>query len=261
MNRPFDCVAFLDALDVLVDGTAAPDLRSAADSHARGCADCDALRTAAAEPLGPSGAPDDAPDLTRAVLARTGADPCARAADILTADTVDAGDRDLVERHLEHCSACESLSLALAALGRDLPTLAVPVDAPDLVRAVLRRTLSFPVRVVRAVRPVVAAASAVARRPRFALEASYAALVLFLVLFGVPKSAPVVISPTAHAEVRETATRAGGWIASGATRIARTSGILARDLTGMLQPDNDNDTRPEDAATTASPAGDDDERN
>ncbi len=264
MIRPLDCDALLDALDALVDGSAAASLRAAAEDHARGCSDCGALLAAASGPPESSAvAADDVPDLAGAVLARTGADPCRRAAEVLGSDRPGTGDRDLLDRHLAYCGACEALARALTGLARDLPALAVPVDAPDLVPAVLRRTLPFAARYRRRVRPVVEAARALARRPRFALEASYAVLVLFLVLFGVPRSVPVLIPSSAHAEVRETAARAGGWIASGATRFARTSGSLARDLTDLLQPaaDSDDDTPPRDAATPANPAGDDHERN
>ena len=263
MIRRFDCDAFLDALDALVEGSASPRLRSAADAHARGCPDCEALRVAALEPLVPDAASGDAPDLTEAVLARTGSDPCARAADLLGADAPVAGDRDLLERHLAHCRSCDALGRALVRLARELPALAVPEGAPDLVPAVLRRTLPLPIRIARAIRPAIETARALARRPRFALEASYAALILFLVLFGVPESVPALIPSNAHVEVKQTATLAGDWIASGAKRFARTSGTLARDLTGLLQPDDDSDddTRSEDADPSALSPGDDHERN
>ena len=263
MNRRSDCDVFLDALDALIDGSASAELRSTALAHARDCTDCEALRVAALEPLGPTAAVLDAPDLTGAVLVRTGADPCARAADVLGTGAPPVRDRALLDRHLAHCEACVALERAFVTLARDLPTLAVPADAPDLVAAVLRRTLPLSSRFGRTVRPATEAARALARRPRFALEASYAALVLFLVLFGVPRSVPALIPSTAHVGVRETATLAGDWIATGATRFARSSGTLARDLTGLLQPDDDIDDQPRtEGATDPAPGpGDDHERN
>lgn len=94
-------------------------------------------------------------------------------------------DRDLLAEHLRHCPACAALAGELELLSADLPRLAILEPEVSLVASVLRRTLPVPVRLRRwwaSTWPTWV------RRPQFAVEISYAATMLLIVLVGLPGS-------------------------------------------------------------------------
>lgn len=86
---------------------------------------------------------DDNERFVRDVLARTSGSPCRRCEDQLPdlADGVLADlDRQLVQAHLEHCTACRALAVAMSTSAPVLPQLAVVDPGEAFTAAVLGRT-------------------------------------------------------------------------------------------------------------------------
>lgn len=85
----------------------------------------------------------DSERFIRDVLARTSGSPCARA-EVLLPDLTDGVlaelDRQLVQSHLEHCSPCRALAVAMGWAGPVLPQLAVVDPGEAFTAAVLGRT-------------------------------------------------------------------------------------------------------------------------
>jgi|GEM_PF-1340088 len=139
------------------------------------------------------------------VLARTTGSPCARARTQLP-DLVDRAlegmDRQLVQAHLEHCSPCRSLAVTLGWLGQSLQDLAELDPGPAFTRRVLDQTSGINVT------GLVHASSGVSQapgllgmlerlaqwwerqvfKPRFAMQAAYAATVVLVLLTSIPGS-------------------------------------------------------------------------
>jgi anti-sigma factor RsiW len=135
--------------------------------------------------------PGAAPDLTGDVMRATTGPACGRAEEQLP-DLVDkilpSQDAELVSLHLEHCRACGELARTLEWMSEHLPSMA-EVTPPasftaQVIGATSRRRRPFP-----AIAPILAAArarlEALARRPAFAWEASYAGAIALWVVFSV----------------------------------------------------------------------------
>lgn len=143
-------------------------------------------------------------DFVRDVLARTSGSACARACGLLP-DLTDGGlqalDRQLVRRHLEHCPACRAVAVTLGWLGPELAARAELDPGPDFTAAVLART-SGRTATARARRAADLAAAGPGGlmdrlgrwwqervlRPGFAVQAAYAATVVLVLLTALPVS-------------------------------------------------------------------------
>ncbi len=130
-------------------------------------------------------------DLTRAILQRIGADPCASAQARLCAyvdEELTGFQKALVQEHLEHCPFCAQLAEALKAASQDLPSLAALDPGPEFTERTLARTSRAPQRLVPS------AWQRLLRRPRIALETAWlgtAAGVVILAPF--PKGTPAAL--------------------------------------------------------------------
>ncbi len=162
-------------------------------------------------------------EFVRDVLARTSGSACDRACGLLP-DLADGAlavlDRQLVQRHLEHCPGCRAVALALGRLGPELAARAELDPGPDFLAGVVARTSGrSAVAQRRRAREVAAAGPGglmdrLGRwwldrvlRPGFALQAAYAATLVLALLTATPLSplrgateraaAAVVAMPTA----------------------------------------------------------------
>jgi hypothetical protein len=143
-------------------------------------------------------------EFVRDVLARTSGSACDRACGLLP-DLADGAlavlDRQLVQRHLEHCPGCRAVALALGRLGPELAARAELDPGPEFLAGVVARTSGRSAAAQRR-RAREAAASGpgglVDRlgrwwldrvlRPRFALQAAYAAALVLALLTATPVS-------------------------------------------------------------------------
>lgn len=143
-------------------------------------------------------------EFVRDVLARTSGSACDRACGLLP-DLADGAlaqlDRQLVQRHLEHCSGCRAVALALGWLGPELAARAELDPGPDFLAGVVARTSGRTVAAQqRRAREVAAAGPGgfmdrLGRwwldrvlRPGFALQAAYAAALVLVLLTATPAS-------------------------------------------------------------------------
>ena len=147
--------------------------------------------------------------LTDAILAATSGKSCARCHERLLAfdaGGLRAGERELVELHLEHCDECRGLAEALAWLNDVFPSMVEEDPGEDCTAAILARTIYAPqglrgfwfsvgerMRNTLAL-PAAAFANMQARwqhalqRPLFPLEAAYVVTLLAFLLVGTPVS-------------------------------------------------------------------------
>jgi anti-sigma factor RsiW len=147
-----------------------------------------------------SGQRDDRERFVRDVLARTSGSPCLRCEDQLP-DLADGRlqdlDRQLVQAHLEHCSGCRSLAVAMGWCEPVLTQLAV-VDpgaaftAAVLARTTLRQRLAAPAPGTQP-EGLPGLMDRLGRwwgerifQPGFAAQVAYAATVLLVLLTAVP---------------------------------------------------------------------------
>jgi hypothetical protein len=155
-------------------------------AHLRTCVDCRGLhslvrgddRQAVAE------LPHD---FAAGVVASTSGRPCRRAQLLLAASEGDASDDDwLVARHLERCPDCSAVARTLAQLRLELPTLAEADPGDSFVTSVMSVTLGD--RRTRASHKTGPRRffEQLLRRPRIALEGSYAVAMLVFAVFGLP---------------------------------------------------------------------------
>jgi predicted anti-sigma-YlaC factor YlaD len=131
-------------------------------------------------------------DFAAGVVASTSGRPCQRAQLLLAASEGDASDDDasddgwLVARHLERCPDCSAVARTLAQLRLELPTLAEADAGDSFVTSVMSATLGD--RRTRASHKTGPRRffEQLLRRPRIALEGSYAVAMLVLAVFGLP---------------------------------------------------------------------------
>ncbi len=136
--------------------------------------------------------PGAAPDLTGAVMRATTGPACGRAEEQLP-DLVDkilpAPDAELVSLHLEHCRPCGELARTLVWMLEHLPAMAEATPpasfAAAVIRATSRRRRPFPAILAAALAAARARLGALARRPAFTWEASYAGALTLWVVFSV----------------------------------------------------------------------------
>jgi len=257
------CSRFLDRIDAFLAGALPAEAADEVSRHAASCRDCAAVLAALAEAavVADAPAPDD---LLPGVLARTTGPACPRA-EILLAE---AGLEDAVlEAHVAACPDCSALAGALGALARDLPALADPFDAPDLLPAILARTTTASATVPAGLRSWFARWEALVRRPRFALEASYAVVVVAILVVGVPDARPAsteipIATVPATVEMTvdtgaESAGRAARWLAA---RVARAGREISRGLSHALARESVDVSTPAAGDSAAAAAGEPDEQ-
>jgi len=158
---------------------------------------------------------------------------CAQLPDLADGRLADL-DRQLVQAHLEHCTACRAVAVALGWLDPLLPELAELDPGPAFTAAVVRRTTGAEHSLTRAARrgETVGPAGLMDRaarwwrrllfRPRFALEAAYVATVILVLLASVP-----------GAPLRQPARLAGEVIQAGPMALPGVNRVLdkGQDLT------------------------------
>ena len=202
-----DCRAFEERLDRWIDPDPGDPDREAALRHAAGCPRCRELLAIARGELDLLG-PEAGEAMARSILGSTTGPACAAVEDRLCA-VVDrlAGEEEaaLVALHLSHCAACSGLAGSLAPLAEDLARMAEIVPDDRFVEDVLAATSSR-----RSLRERLAAAASAwwtrqIRRPRFASEAAYAIVTLYVLCFG-PPSVPAPEGPAGEAGANPTQT-------------------------------------------------------
>jgi hypothetical protein len=136
--------------------------------------------------------PFSMPDLTASILARTSGPACGRLRALacdLADGTLARSDRDLAERHLEHCQACRALLVSLGEATQILPSFAQVPPGEAFTASVLAQTR--PRRLVQPPDRLVEGWLRFIRRPRAALESAYLATAAGLILTQIPLPGPM----------------------------------------------------------------------
>lgn len=224
------CRDFERRLEPWLDGALPAGERAACDRHLAQCPRCRELM-ALAGGLDPGvwEVSEQPPDLAPEILSRTSGAACARVREWLVplVDPSEDGplpeaEHALVELHLETCADCRALRSELEVLREDLPRLAEIDPGPGFVEGVLARTshgrAGSPGRLVGWWRRLRAATvpgpllPRLVRRPRFAWEAAYVAVLLLTPLIASAGS------PDAAAQAVARLGRAGGATVASAVR-------------------------------------------
>lgn len=194
------CPEFKRQLPVLLAEALTTLERDAAEAHLEECAACRQLFARFSQEQ-PGFVIPDAGALTRRILQAIGPDPCATSENLLgdlIDGVLDAEQARYLNLHLTDCARCTQLHTVLAGMAANLSLLAEREPPAGMLESILRQTRFQP---EPARQPSVWAQCAdfclqLLKRPRFPLEASFAATVLWVSAFGIP--APV--SATAFAE-------------------------------------------------------------
>ena len=178
-----DCHRFEVLMESLLDGDLEATEQAACLQHAEQCPACGELLNAVGYG-GSQVATESVEPLVDAILERTIGSVCGQAEEKLP-EYVDhdlaAADRELLQLHLTSCSQCRKLVTTLGLLNRDLPRLAeVPVDEL-FTQQVLMVTLPRKTRIKRWWRQ---RSATLVQRPRFAMEAAYAGLLVVMLVLG-----------------------------------------------------------------------------
>lgn len=202
-----DCHHFEDRFEAYLAGELAAEERSACEAHLGRCPACRELLELAESSLPAAGAPIPAEaageDLVGRVLRQTSGPACGRAGGLLAArldgaEPADALEGELLDLHLAACADCRGLARVLAALARDLPSLAEVRPDARFVDDVLARTLPAAVRWRRRRRALSRTWAAWVRRPRFAWEAAFVLTVACLPVLTSSASPIVPLAATAR---------------------------------------------------------------
>ena len=189
-----ECTHFSDRLDALLDGTLPAAERTRAEAHTAACPRCRELYvlmrvdiTDVADVVDIASPTIETPgDLTESILLRTSGRACGRAQTLLgdhVDNTLAAGDRVLVDAHLQWCRECAVLAGVLTHLGEDLPVFAELRPDTALLEEVLARTVR-PIPVSTMWNRVQDTARRFFERPRIAWEAGYVAALVVWLVFG-----------------------------------------------------------------------------
>ena len=192
-----DCRALEERLEALLGGELGELERRRCARHLESCSACREL----VEPFAAAEPPPEG--LLGAVLTATIGSPCRRAEELLCGwqDGELAGaDRELMGAHLDSCPDCRALAAAMVLLTAELPLLAELRPDPGFVEDVLAATL--PAR-VRLRRWWAATWPRWLRRPRFASEAAFIAMMVLALLVATPGS-PLEAVPTRVLELART---------------------------------------------------------
>ncbi len=188
-NDKMDCRFWEEILEDYLAGTLSAEIRQQADQHLAECLDCrELLATVRNASTALSGQHDD---LTGSILAATSGSSCGRACEHLpdlVDETLVAGDNELVQMHLEHCSDCRAVAETLTWLKPVLAEMAFMDPGPDFTAAVLARTSGHTTVARNILDRLVAWWRIQVERPRFALEAAYIATMLIVALVATPIS-------------------------------------------------------------------------
>lgn len=250
MTRERDCARFLSYLDAYLEGGLDRPSREGAEAHLGCCPECAETVTLVHGAI----VRDEPPvGLAEEVLRRTTGGVCGEARARLGEDVADGHAR----LHAASCDACTPLVRALDRLPRDLPGLAEADPGPGFVRAVMSRTAASPA--ARSRRRLAATWSALVRRPRFALEFSYAVVAVAVVGFAVGDARPSTAFPRALRAGAAIGTEAAGRAGTGLGGWIRDAGLgLGRAVSDAFDLDTDDDAE---AGTDRPAGGADDERN
>jgi len=191
-----DCASCEDLLSAIEESRPAPEVLGEIRRHLAGCARCRSfsrLLETGADLLGEEGRER----LARGILERTTGPTCLRAKGILP-DWVDGpparDDAGLLAGHVRHCPGCGSLAETLAALRAALPEFSLLDPGPDFAAAVLAQTAHLPAAQRRRQRRWRDLGIRLLQRPRFALEAAYAATLCIVLILGTPAVSKVEAS-------------------------------------------------------------------
>jgi hypothetical protein len=97
----------------------------------------------------------------------------------------------VVAGHLQTCSECSALFVALTELAEVLPEMALLKPDPSFTDDVLAFTISSPEEVCRAPHPVWRFLETIFQRPRFSWEAAYVGTLLIMAIWGGVAKPPV----------------------------------------------------------------------
>ncbi len=188
-------------------------LRDAWENHLGSCSECLDHYAASIEPH------DAGEALTNSILLNTSLDPCVPFQEAMCSDLdgeLDQPGQESLQRHLGECPACRELAEHMPLVANGLQGLEEAAPPANLVEVVLSQTSVKREQESRLFSPV----QKLLRRPRFSLEFSFIATVLWFSVFGLPSNlgtgviAQESIARSAQvAEVFQVAERnlQGGW--------------------------------------------------
>ena len=186
------CEKFKSDLADFIAGSLADDELQKCKHHLVECSNCFALLSEkiASESLLSDKQNDQ---LTAIVLGGLKLNPCQQSESQLCDyidGSLDAAAQRLLQSHLEDCENCTELTATLRILDTEIAGLAEPQLVPDLSARILAKTTAIDVAVPLSSRTrqidIGALFANLMRRPRFPLEAAFAATIVWTTLFGVP---------------------------------------------------------------------------
>ena len=242
-NSVMECTHFSDRLDALLDGTLPAAERTRAEAHTAACPRCRELYllmrvdiTDVADVVDIA-SPETPGDLTESILLRTSGRACGRAQTLLgdhVDNTLAAGDRVLVDAHLQWCRECAVLAGVLTHLGEDLPVFAELRPDTALLEEVLARTVR-PIPVSTMWNRAQETARRFFERPRIAWEAGYVAALVVWLVFGASWS-PLRAAPVqALALIQQGATVSQAAGANAMAAINRRVAAINRRVAAMSE--------------------------
>lgn len=178
-----NCQEFINQADAYSQERLDPVRTLAWEEHADCCPSCGIWAAVLIRPALPSA--EDPAALTGSILGRTSGPACGQAREGLC-DFVDGAlppaELELLAEHLSHCPPCATLAAELGEIEALLPGRAALDPGETFTRGVLEHTsrATFPEPPAHAFRT--GWRELLARRPRLALEAAYAATVLIVLL-------------------------------------------------------------------------------
>jgi hypothetical protein len=188
-----NCHEFETRLERLLDDALEPGEKTDCLRHAEQCPICGEMLEAVGG-LGSGSPAEEEEPLVESILQRTIGSVCTQAEEKLPAyvdHELGAEDRQLLQGHLNSCESCRKLVTTLGMMSAELPRLAEVSVGEDFTHRVLARTLPTRIRLQRWIRQN---GSSWVQRPRFAMEAAYAALLIVMLVLGA-FSTPVAALP------------------------------------------------------------------
>ena len=184
------CAEFNIALVPFLQGVLSAHEQLLCEQHLLSCEVCLEFYLAQSQEINelPRG---DAALLTARILNDSAIQPCLASEDLLC-DFIDGNlapeQAHFLQLHLSSCEECAPLQSQLLRLRRDLRALQSIEPPPQLLAAILHRTLPWPQRLQRKLMLSISGFQSLLLRPRFALETAFTLTIFWLTLFGVPAS-------------------------------------------------------------------------
>ncbi len=184
--KPLDCRTAQNWIPDLVSGDLSQEQRRELDVHMVNCEVCAEVLNQYLFADTEDGEALDSEEVTM-ILARTSGSACPLAHHMIFDDDTGANDRTLLNDHIVHCPQCRALSETWEWVNPTLESMAVLNPGPEFLDNVLEKTSGRSVTAPLGHRIREwwkGLGDLIVTRPRFALEFSYIATLILVLVFG-----------------------------------------------------------------------------